>query len=262
MCPLPDRRSRRWWGIRPCGTSARNTSRIAFAWRWPRPTGCRLPCPTLTGARRSARKSTWPRWVSRRRVLRCRSRRHSGPDPEVGSGNCPFGEQGRARRVLAVVWFVLAPAAAAWSATGPPDVADPDRFQCVGRNHFSGKVDIPVEKHDAAASWSYAAFFVDPVHGTSLIVYGPSALPRSRRALMQAFIRRHECQASQRCARRDRGQLQRVGADARRAGPRDTSPRGATRNVGIWTKSSWNPQYGGSSTRFWEHSVRCAARMR
>lgn len=105
---------------------------------------------------------------------------------------CPFGEHGRTWRVLAAVSLGLAQAAAAWADSGPPDVANPELFQCIGRNHFSGKVDIPVEKQDDAVSWPYAAFFVDPVYGTSLIVYGPGY--REVGALMQAFIRRHECQ--------------------------------------------------------------------
>ena len=172
-------------------------------------------------------------------------------------GTCPFGEQGRARRVLAVVWFVLAPAAAAWSATGPPDVANPDRFQCVGRNHFSGKVDIPVEKHDAAASWSYAAFFVDPVHGTSLIVYGPRF--REVGALMQAFIRRHECQHAN-------GVRDEIAANcnalAQMRAQGLTPQQEAQLERWHLAKGPLDPQYGGSGARFWEHSVRCAAQMR
>ena len=104
----------------------------------------------------------------------------------------PSGKRGHARRVFAWVALGWAPAVAADAAKEMPDVANPDQFQCVGRNRFSGVANVPVEKQGENVSWSYAAFFVDPVLGTPTIIYGPRF--RELGPLTQGFIRRHECQ--------------------------------------------------------------------
>ncbi len=82
-------------------------------------------------------------------------------------GTRPFGAHRRTRRVLAVGMIALASAATCRATDPVADVANPDLFRCVGRNHFSGKVDVPVEKQDDDSTWPYAVFFIDPVKGTS-----------------------------------------------------------------------------------------------
>ena len=85
----------------------------------------------------------------------------------------PFGAHRRTRRVLAVGMLALVSAATCQATDPVADVANPDLFRCMGRNHFSGKVEVPVEKQGDDSTWPYAVFFIDPVQGTSLIVYGP-----------------------------------------------------------------------------------------
>lgn len=137
------------------------------------------------------------------------------------------------------------------------DLADPAHFQCVGRNRFSGVVNVPVEKQGENVSWAYAAFFTDPVQGTPIIVYGPRF--REVPPLLQAFIRRHECQHAN-------GIQDEIAANCLALA--QMRAQGLTsdqeRQLERWhmAEGRLDPQYGGSGAAFWERTVRCAASVR
>jgi len=169
----------------------------------------------------------------------------------------PSGKRGHARRVFAWVALGLAPAVAASAGKEMPDVANPDQFQCVGRNRFSGVANVPVEKQGENVSWSYAAFFVDPVLGTPTIIYGSRF--RELGPLMQAFIRRHECQHAN-------GVQDEIAANC--AALAQMRAQGLTPQQEVvlerWhmAEGRLDPQYGGSGAALWERTVRCAATLR
>jgi hypothetical protein len=137
------------------------------------------------------------------------------------------------------------------------DMADPGQFQCVGRNRFSGLANVPVEKHGENVSWDYAAFFTDPVHGTPIIVYGPRF--REVSPLMQAFIRRHECQHAN-------GVVDEITANC--LALRQMRVQGLTppqeAELARWhlAQGRLDPQYGSSGVAFWERTLQCAASVR
>ena len=137
------------------------------------------------------------------------------------------------------------------------DLADPAQFQCVGRNRFSGLATAPVEKHGENVTWEYAAFFTDPVHGTPMIIYGPRF--RDVSPLMQAFIRRHECQHAN-------GVIDEITANC--LALKQLRALGLTpaqeAQLERWhlTKGRLDPQYGGSGAAFWERTLQCAAATR
>ena len=130
-------------------------------------------------------------------------------------------------------------------------------LQCVGRNRFSGVVNVAVEKQGENVSWSYAAFFVDPVLGTPTIVYGPRYLEIG--PLMQAFIRRHECQHAN-------GVVDEIAANC--AALVQMRALGLTAQQEAYlerwhlAEGRLDPQYGGSGAAFWERTVRCAGTRR
>jgi hypothetical protein len=171
--------------------------------------------------------------------------------------NRPSSKPFPAWRAFACAMFGLAPAIAAPADTERPDVARPDQFRCQGRNQFSGALDGPIEKHDDNGYWPYAVFFVDPVRGTPTIVYGPRF--RALDPLMQAFIRRHECQHAN-------GVRDEIAANC--------SALAQMRALGLTAQQEahlrhWHlavgrldPQYGGSGAIFWERTVSCAAGVR
>jgi hypothetical protein len=137
------------------------------------------------------------------------------------------------------------------------DLADPGQFRCVGRNRFSGLASVPVEKHGENVSWDYAAFFTDPVHGTPIIVYGPRF--RDVSPLMQAFIRRHECQHAN-------GVIDEITANC--LALRQMRAQGLTSaqeaQLERWhlAQGRLDPQYGSSGAVFWERTQQCAASVR
>ena len=158
---------------------------------------------------------------------------------------------------LALLALVSAQPCLAAEPARQADLADPEQFRCVGRNRFSGQASVPVEKHGENVSWDYAAFFTDPVHGTPIIVYGPRF--REVSPLMQAFIRRHECQHAN-------GVTDEVTANCLAL----TQMRGhgltpaQEAHIERWhlTLGRLDPQYGGSGTAFWERTLQCAASVR
>ncbi len=171
--------------------------------------------------------------------------------------NCPSGDRGHAFRVFACIALGLAPAIAAGAGTELPDVANPDHFQCIGRNRFSGVVNLPIEKQDDTVTWSYAAFFVEPVLGTPTIIYGPRF--RELDPLMRGFIRRHECQHAN-------GVQDEIAANCAalvQMRAQGLTPRQEAQ-LERWhlAEGRLDPQYGGSGAAFWERTVRCAATMR
>ena len=169
----------------------------------------------------------------------------------------PAGERGQARRVFACVALGLVPAVAASAEKEMPDVANPDQFQCVGRDRFSGVVNVPVENQGENGNWSYAAFFVDPVLGTPTIIYGPRF--RELGPLTQGFIRRHECQHAN-------GVQDEIAANC--AALAQMRAQGLTPQQEVvlerWhmAEGRLDPQYGGSGAAFWERTVRSAATLR
>ena len=137
------------------------------------------------------------------------------------------------------------------------DLADPAQFRCVGRNRFSGAATAPVEKQGDNVNWDYAAFFTDPVHGTPIIVYGRRY--RAVSPLMQAFIRRHECQHAQ-------GVIDEITANCQALAQMRTE--GLTTDqeglIARWhrTQDRLDPQYGGSGDGFWQRTLQCANALR
>ena len=167
----------------------------------------------------------------------------------------PTGQKScHALRVLA--WFALGlgPAVAELGQTEQRDVANPDHFQCHGRNHFSGAIDVPIEKQDDSGSWPYAAFFIDPVLGTPTIVYGHRF--RALDPLMQAFIRRHECQH----ANNVRDEIAANCTALAQMRSQGLTPQQEA-HLERWHMAvgQLDPQYGGNGAAFWERTVRCAA---
>ncbi len=169
----------------------------------------------------------------------------------------PPGERSQAIRALAFAVFGLVPAVAVTADLDQPGVANLEPFQCQGRNHFSGAVDVPIEKHDESGTWPYAAFFIDPVLGTPTIVYGPRF--RALDPLMRTFIRRHECQHAN-------GVRDEVAANCTALAQMRvlgmTPQQEAHLERWHMTVGRLDPQYGGNGTTFWERTVRCAATMR
>ncbi|MCZ4313604.1 hypothetical protein O4H66_09315 [Comamonadaceae bacterium G21597-S1] len=171
--------------------------------------------------------------------------------------NRPTGKPGHAACVLAWAALALAPVDSARADTARPDVSDPGQFRCQGRNPFSGAPDGPVEKQDESGYWPYAAFFVDPVLGTPTIVYGPRF--RTLDPLMQAFIRRHECQHAN--GVRDEITANCMALVHMRAQGLTTRQEAHLQH---WHQAEGrlDPQYGGSGAMFWERTLRCAAGLR
>lgn len=169
----------------------------------------------------------------------------------------PSAERGHARRVLTCLALGLAPAVAVGAGKGLPDVTNPDQFQCIGRNRFSGMVNVPVEKQGENVSWSYAAFFVDPVLGTPIIVYGPR-FPELA-PVMRSFIRRHECQHAN-------GVSDEIAANCAALAQMRAQGLTAQQEAHLrrWhlAEGQLDPQYGGSGAAFWERTVHCAAAAR
>ncbi len=167
------------------------------------------------------------------------------------------GERGHAPRALACAVLGLLPAVTALADLEQPDVAKLDHFQCHGRNQFSGAVDVAIEKHDDSGTWPYAAFFIDPVHGTPTIVYGPRF--RALDPLMRTFIRRHECQHA--IGVRDEIAANCTALTQMRA--QGLTPQQEA-HLERWHMAvgRLDPQYGGNGVVFWERTVRCAATAR
>ena len=169
----------------------------------------------------------------------------------------PCSERGHAGRALACLALGLASNVTASAGNALPDVVNPEHFQCVGRNRFSGLANVPVERQGENVSWSYAAFFVDPVLGTPTIIYG--ARFRTLGPLMRAFVRRHECQHAN-------GVQDEIAANC--AALAQWRVQGLTpqqeAQLEHWhvAEGQLDPQYGGSGAAFWERTVRCAATMR
>lgn len=180
-----------------------------------------------------------------------------------------FGFGVLARWPACVVGGLLAAVLPCASAAGPAqprpqrpvpptvDVANPGQFQCVGRNRFSGSVIVPVEKQGETSDWAYAAFFTDPVLGTPVIVYGPRF--RAMPPLLQAFIRRHECQHA-------KGIQDEIAANClalAQMRAQGLSPEQES-FLERWHQAEGplDPQYGGSGAAFWERTLRCAASVR
>ncbi len=166
----------------------------------------------------------------------------------------PSVARGQAWPALALIAFGLAPAIATSADKGLPDVSEPDHFQCVGRNRFTGVANVPVETQDEAVAWPYAAFFVDPALGTPVIVYGPRF--REVGPLMQAFIRRHECQHANGVQDEIAANC---GALAQMRAQGLTPQQEAQLQRWHMAEGLLDPQYGGSGATFWERTVRCAA---
>ena len=166
----------------------------------------------------------------------------------------PSSEQGHARQALAYVALGLASALTASAGNALPDLVNPDHFRCMGRNQFSGVVNVPVEKQGENVTWSYAAFFVDPVLGTPTIIYGSRF--QELGPLMQAFIRRHECQHAN-------GVRDEIAANC--AALAQMRAQGLTPRQEMYlehwhvAEGQLDPQYGGSGAAFWQRTVRCAA---
>lgn len=170
---------------------------------------------------------------------------------------CPSSARSPLRRAGACVALLL-PAVTALADNPAPGPVEPMRFQCMGRNQFSGAANVvPVEKQDETGTWPYAVFLVDPVHGTPVIVYG--AAYRALDPLMQSFIRRHECQHAN-------GVRDEIAANCAAL----VQMRGAgltplqEAHLQRWhlAKGRLDPEYGGSGAAFWERTVRCAAAAR
>ena len=133
------------------------------------------------------------------------------------------------------------------------DVADPNHFQCVGKNRYSGLAVAPTESDGDPTGVAYSPIFFDPVTGKPLIVYGPRY--RNSAPLMQSFIKRHECQHAN-------GVQDEIAANCAVLLP--------MRALGLTTQqefriAAWlsaegtlDPQYGGSGTIFWARTLRCA----
>lgn len=168
----------------------------------------------------------------------------------------PSRAPARLRRAGAVAALVL-PAIAAQADTPAARIADPAQFQCIGRNHFSGAAIVPDEKQDDSGAWPYAVYLVDPVRGTPTIVYGPRF--RALDPLMQAFIRRHECQHAN-------GVRDEIAANCaalvQMRGQGLTPQQEAHLERWHLGKGRLDPQYGGSGAAFWERTLRCAAAAR
>ncbi len=171
--------------------------------------------------------------------------------------NRPTGKPSQMACVLACAALVLAPVGSVHADTARPDMSDPGAFRCQGRNPFSGALDGPVEKQDESGYWPYAAFFVDPVLGTPTIVYGPRF--RTLDPLMQAFIRRHECQHAK--GVRDEITANCMALVHMRAQGLTTRQEARLQR---WHQAEGrlDPQYGGSGAVFWERTLRCAAGLR
>lgn len=156
-----------------------------------------------------------------------------------------------ARRVLLLL-ALLVPLQAAFGAENV-DVANPDHFQCIGKNRFSGLAVTPTEKDGDPTGVAYSAIFFDPVSGKPLIVYGPRY--RNSTPLMQSFIKRHECQhangvqdeVAANCAALL--QMRALGLSAQQEA-----------RIASWlsAEGTLDPQYGGTGAIFWERTVRCA----
>ncbi|MEO6626042.1 MAG: hypothetical protein ABIN37_14590 [Burkholderiaceae bacterium] len=151
--------------------------------------------------------------------------------------------------VLALLGVLSAPVLAA----APVDVANPEHFQCVGKNRFSGLAVVPTESDGDPTGVAYSAIFFDPVSGKPLIVYGPRY--RKIAPLMQSFIKRHECQHAN-------GVQDEVAANC--AALLQMRALGLTAQqesrIANWlsAEGTLDPQYGGSGAMFWERTVRCA----
>src|SRR5690606_33552218 len=121
----------------------------------------------------------------------------------------------------------------------------------------SGALDTPIERHTDSDTWTYAVYFVDPVKGTPTIVYGPGF--RAVSPLMQAFIRRHECQHAN--GIRDEIAAN-CGALAQMRSQGLTTQQEAQLERWHVAKGRLDAPYGGSGAAFWERTVRCAATTR
>lgn len=168
------------------------------------------------------------------------------------------------RRVLWLAPGVLCMAVVQASSPGAPsgrkpslDVGNPEQFRCMGRNRFSGAPIVPVEKQGDTSDWAYAAFFTDPVQGTPVIVYGPAF--RLMPPLLQAFVRRHECQHAN-------GILDEVAANclalAQMRAQGMTPDQESVLERWHLGKGRLDPQYGGTGAAFWERTLSCAASVR
>ncbi len=170
---------------------------------------------------------------------------------------CLSGRGRHIGRPFAGLALALAQSAVAQVEPALPEVADPARFQCIGRNQFSGAVTAAVEKQDETGSWPYAVFLIAPVLGTPTIVYGQRF--RVLDPLMRAFIRRHECQHAN-------GVRDEIAANC--AALVQMRALGLTPQqeavIARWhlAEGRLDPQYGGSGAAFWERTVRCAAAVR
>jgi hypothetical protein len=175
----------------------------------------------------------------------------------IHPGRC----RGPVGRLLLAAGLALAAAPATASAASagprPDDVSNPEHFRCVGRNRYSGAINIPEEKQSETGAWSYAVMLVDPVLGKPIIIYGPRF--REVSPLMQAFIRRHECQHAN-------GVVDEIAANCvalvqmRAQGL--TPEQEAQLERWHLNEGRLDPQYGGSGAAFWERTLRCAATVR
>ena len=137
------------------------------------------------------------------------------------------------------------------------DVANPEQFQCVGKNRFSGAQVMAAESHGDSTGRAYAIIYFDPVNGTPLIVYGPRY--RQAAPLLQSFIKRHECQHAN-------GVYDEIAANCEAL----TQMRaiGLTpaqeAQIARWhvAEGTIDPQYGGSGAALWERTVVCAGTRR
>ena len=112
---------------------------------------------------------------------------------------------------------------------------------------------VPTEAYGDPTGVAYSAIFFDPVSGRPMIVYGPRY--RAAAPLMQAFIKRHECQHAN-------GVQDEVAANC--AALLQMRALGLTAQqesrIASWlsAEGTLDPQYGGSGAVFWERTLRCA----
>ena len=133
------------------------------------------------------------------------------------------------------------------------DVANPGHFQCVGRNRFSGAASVPTERSGVITGRAYAEFYIDPVQGRALIVYGERY--QQIAPLFQAFIRRHECQHAN-------GVQDEITANCGALVQMRALGLTAEQETQIaqWhvAEGSIDPRYGGTGARFWQLTLDCA----
>lgn len=133
------------------------------------------------------------------------------------------------------------------------EIASPGHFKCVGKNHFSGAVSVPIEKSGVTTDHAYAMHYIDPVQGHSIIVYGDRY--QQSPPLYQAFIRRHECQH----ANRVRDEIMaNCGALTQMRGLGLTLAQ--EKQIAEWhaAEGTLDPRYGGTGARFWQLTLECA----